>query len=224
MPDFSSMSKSIGVMSPSSFHWNEFSNDPTIIGTIRIAIGNAGQILLPVPNGMSSKSCPLTSTCKFQNLSGLKINGFSQILVSRPIAHTLTRTCESLGIVYPHRVTSCSTLRIINGVGGCNRRVSFMTHCKSSAIVHSNVLDEGSPKSCTPKVHSFPYMAFILAIHNKLLDLSNPQLLIGVEFTARKDGRNHDLAKGSPLRGDGKPNDRELAMVVSSEGIRDWPG
>nr|GMD63263.1 hypothetical protein RchiOBHm_Chr7g0200261 [Ipomoea batatas] len=193
MPDFSSMSKSIGVMSPSSFHWNEFNNDPTIIGTIRIAIGNAGQILLPVPNGMSSKSCPLTSTCKFQNLSGLKINGFSQILESRPIAHTLTRTCESLGIV-------------------------------SSAIAHSNVLDEGSPKSCTPKVHSFPYMAFILAIHNKLLDLSNPQLLIGVEFTARKDGRNHDLAKGSPLRGDRKPNDRELAMVVSFEGIRDWPG
>nr|GMD60056.1 hypothetical protein RchiOBHm_Chr7g0200261 [Ipomoea batatas] len=213
------MSKSIGVMSPSSFHWNEFSNDPSIIGTIRIANRNAGQILLPVPNGMSSKSCPLTSICKFQNLSGLKINGLSQILGSRPIAHTLTRTCESLGIVYPHRITSCSTLRGINGLGGCIRRVSFMTHCKSSAIAHSNVLDEGSPKSCTPKVHSFPYMAFILAIHNKLLDLSIPQLLVGVKFTVGKDGRNQDFAKGFPLRGDRKPNDRELVVVVSSESI-----
>nr|GMD65967.1 hypothetical protein RchiOBHm_Chr7g0200261 [Ipomoea batatas] len=180
------MSKSIGVMSPSSFHWNEFSNDPTIIGTIRIANRNAGQILLPVPNGMSSKSCPLTSICKFQNLSGLKINGLSQILESRPIAHTLTRTCESLGIVYPHRITSCSTLRGINGLGGCIRRVSFMTHCKSSAIAHSNVLDE---------------------------------LLVGVEFTVGKDGRNQDFAKGFPLRGDRKPNDRELVVVVSSESI-----
>nr|GMD56833.1 geraniol 8-hydroxylase-like [Ipomoea batatas] len=129
------MFKSFGAMSPSIFHRNEFNNDPSITGTILNAIGIAGQILRPAPNGISSKSRPLASISEFQNLSGLNSNGFFQILGSRPIAHTLNRILESLGMVYPHRTTSCSTLRgSKSGAGGCSLNVSFTMHCRTSGI------------------------------------------------------------------------------------------
>nr|GMD49780.1 RNA polymerase, subunit H/Rpb5, conserved site-containing protein [Ipomoea batatas] len=206
IPNFSSMSKSMGAMPPSSFHWNEFNKDPNITGTVLTARGNPGQILLPAPNGMSSKSCPLTSISKFQNLSGLKTNGFSQMLGSRPIAHTLTRICESLGIVYSHRFTSCSTLRgIKNGTGGCILNVSFTTHCKENSVGQQI---EGSPESCTPNIHRFTYLAALLAVDYKLLDLFSPQLLVDLHPVAGKDVGIHDYEGLSTWRQQGEKQQR----------------
>ncbi|CAN1127215.1 hypothetical protein LINPERHAP2_LOCUS3890, partial [Linum perenne] len=53
---------------------------------------NPGHILLPAPNGVSSKSCPFTSIELSKNLPGLNSSGDSHISGSLPIAHVLIWT------------------------------------------------------------------------------------------------------------------------------------
>ncbi|KAF7818979.1 hypothetical protein G2W53_024434 [Senna tora] len=68
-----------------------------------------GHPLLPLPNGIRWKCCPLTSTlCLFpppssllMNLSGLNSSGFSQWFGSLPMAHTFTNNCVLAGISCP---------------------------------------------------------------------------------------------------------------------------
>ncbi|KAF4404819.1 hypothetical protein G4B88_006205 [Cannabis sativa] len=62
-----------------------------------MAKGKPGQILLPPPNGVSSKCRPFTSISDSKNLSGMNSLGFSHILGSLEMAHALTRTCAPLG-------------------------------------------------------------------------------------------------------------------------------
>nr|GLL39066.1 hypothetical protein Itr_chr11CG08550 [Ipomoea trifida] len=90
---------------------------------------------------------------------------------------------------------------------------------KKGKVVNQQI--EGSPESCTPNIHRFPYLAALLAVDYKLLDLFSPQLLVALQPVARKDVGIHDLTKGSPLGGNREPNNRELGMVVSSQSIRD---
>uniref|UniRef100_A0A6N2LW82 Uncharacterized protein n=1 Tax=Salix viminalis TaxID=40686 RepID=A0A6N2LW82_SALVM len=89
------------------------------------------QILLPAPNGISSKFCPLYSMFDPRNLSGLKEMGSSQESGSLPIAHTFTKTCVSLGIRYPMKFVSSKVFRgSSKGTTGCSLSVSLITACK----------------------------------------------------------------------------------------------
>ncbi|CAL5382833.1 unnamed protein product [Camellia sinensis] len=130
-PNLSLMSISSGSIPPPSFQSKEWIREANMKCTIRYPNGSPGHILLPAPKGMSSKSWPLMSTSRSKNLSGSNEFGHNHMLESRPIAHTLTRTCAFLGTMKPHISTSASALwGISNGPGGCNRRVSFTTACR----------------------------------------------------------------------------------------------
>jgi hypothetical protein len=128
MPNVSVMSISSGFISSASFQLKQWTREANIKCTIRLAKGNPGQILLPAPKGMSSKSLPLKSMSFSKNLSGRNKFGSDHMLESRPIAHTFTSICAFLGTVKPHISTSFSALwGTRKGAGGCNRRVSFTT-------------------------------------------------------------------------------------------------
>ncbi|KAK8983827.1 hypothetical protein V6N11_009611 [Hibiscus sabdariffa] len=122
---------SLGDIPPSSSQSKEFIRDPNIKCNIRLAKGSPGHIRRPAPNGMSPKSLPLTSISDPKNLSGVKLVGFSQMLGSQPMAHTLTNTCEPSGTLKPKRSASEPALRGSNsGTTGCNRKVSLIIACK----------------------------------------------------------------------------------------------
>ena len=119
----------------STFQSKKLMSEPKIKCSILIANGSPGHILLPPPNGITSKLRPLTSISDPINLSGSNDSGFSQTLESLPIAHVFTRSCASLGIVKPAISTSCCALRgSNNGTTGCNRKASFTTACRYGSL------------------------------------------------------------------------------------------
>ena len=88
----------------------------------------AGQLLLPAPKGISSKSCPLKSILLPMNLWGSNVSGFSQHSGSLPIAHAFTKNLVLAGILYPSMVmSSMDSLGTSTGAGGCNRKISLTT-------------------------------------------------------------------------------------------------
>ncbi|PRQ17923.1 hypothetical protein RchiOBHm_Chr7g0200261 [Rosa chinensis] len=120
-----------GVTPPSSFQTKEWIREPNIKCNILIANGKPGHILLPAPNGISSKFRPLTSSSDPKNLSGLNESGSSHILGSLPMAHALTSTCAPFGTVEPSISTSDSAFRgSSKGTAGCIRNVSLIMACK----------------------------------------------------------------------------------------------
>jgi hypothetical protein len=126
MPNVSLMFISFGFISSPRFQLKLWTKEANIKCTIRSAKGNPGQILLPAPKGMSSKSTPLKSISFSKNLSGTNKSGFGHMLESRPIAHTFTSICAFLGTVKPHTSLSISALwGARRGATGCKRKVSF---------------------------------------------------------------------------------------------------
>ncbi|WVZ23981.1 hypothetical protein V8G54_002525 [Vigna mungo] len=106
-------------------------NNPNIKNTNLMANGKPGHILLPPPNGVSSKLLPLKSISDSKNLSGQNNLGFSHKSGSLPMAHTLINTCAPFGMLYPCISNSTSAfLGSKSGTAGCSLKVSFTIACK----------------------------------------------------------------------------------------------
>ena len=101
-PNISPKSMSSGFISLGSFQAKWWTREAKIKGTIRVANGNPGHILLQAPKGISSKSWPLNSIACSKNLSGINKFEFGHMLKSRPIAHTFISICAFLGTMKPH--------------------------------------------------------------------------------------------------------------------------
>ena len=126
IPNVSPMSMSSGLISSGSFQAKWRRREANIKCTILLANGNPGHILLPAPNGMSSKSRPLKSMSCTKNLSGINTFGFCHTLESRPIAHTFISICAFLGTMKPLISTFVSALwGTRKGTGLCNSKSFF---------------------------------------------------------------------------------------------------
>ncbi|KAJ4712447.1 RNA polymerase, subunit H/Rpb5, conserved site-containing protein [Melia azedarach] len=114
--------------SPASVQSNlcrRLANASSIVATANVV---PGQLLLPQPNGINSKSRPLKSMLGFKNLSGLNSSGSSNNPGSLPIARAFIITPDFAGMSYPPTLTSFVGCRgSNNGSGGCNLSVSFIT-------------------------------------------------------------------------------------------------
>jgi len=95
MPNVSLMFISFGFISSPRFQLKLWTKEANIKCTIRSAKGNPGQILLPAPKGMSSKSTPLKSISFSKNLSGTNKSGFGHMLESRPLPTRLLVSVHS---------------------------------------------------------------------------------------------------------------------------------
>ena len=94
--------------------------------SIGVAKGSPTHILLPAPNGISSKFQVLISLSI--NLSWMNCNGFFEIEGSLPIAHTLTSIWVCLGITNPAIWQRLSVLwGMSKRTGGGNRSTSLTT-------------------------------------------------------------------------------------------------
>ena len=137
-----------------------------------------GQILLPAPNGINSKSVPLKSMELLRNLSGLKLSVSPQYLGFLPIAQALIMTLVLEGISYPliwH--LSLLTLGTNNGTGGCNLKVSLMMDFKYTNWCNS--VSSTCPFLIinAPKVNSQNHVRFIRemlsVIKREIWDVTN---------------------------------------------------
>ena len=97
--EWSFMSISVEFILPRRNQSNEWTNNAKINGTCIVAKDCPGQILFPALKGIYSKLFPLECKLESRNRSSLKHNESFQIMVSRPIAHMLTKTWESSGTV-----------------------------------------------------------------------------------------------------------------------------
>uniref|UniRef100_A0A804PKW3 Uncharacterized protein n=1 Tax=Zea mays TaxID=4577 RepID=A0A804PKW3_MAIZE len=100
--------------------------------TIRRPQLRPAQILRPAPNGMSSKSLPLTSTpaCEppGRKRAGRNSRGSGHASGSRAIAHTFTSSVVPAGMRNPSTShSSAATRGSDSGVDGCRRNVSLIT-------------------------------------------------------------------------------------------------
>uniref|UniRef100_A0A7N2N1H3 Uncharacterized protein n=1 Tax=Quercus lobata TaxID=97700 RepID=A0A7N2N1H3_QUELO len=93
------MFMSTGLNPSSSFQLKAWKSEPNIKCNIRIASSKPGHVLLPPPNGNSSKFSPITSISDPKNLSGMNDFALFHDLGPRPIAHAFTSTCAPFGIM-----------------------------------------------------------------------------------------------------------------------------
>ena len=100
------MLKSSGFILSGSFQ----SNPCNILAKLELIIFNPklypGHILLPEPNGNSSKFCPFTSIALSKNLSGQNSSGASHIDGSLTIRHVFMNSVVPLRISYPATLQS----------------------------------------------------------------------------------------------------------------------
>ncbi|KAF7838266.1 RNA polymerase, subunit H/Rpb5, conserved site-containing protein [Senna tora] len=136
-PDFSVMSMSCAQVAVSgSFHSNQFKRLARTYSTDAIPNAIPGHLLLPMPNGINSKSWPLKSISLFSNLSGTNSSALSQTSGSLCIAHALMYTLVFGGMSYPLIFTvDLVSLGAKRGAGGCNLNVSFTTHSKHGFLL-----------------------------------------------------------------------------------------
>uniref|UniRef100_A0A7C9F8V6 Uncharacterized protein n=1 Tax=Opuntia streptacantha TaxID=393608 RepID=A0A7C9F8V6_OPUST len=102
-------------------------SDPIVNPTTRIAKLSPGQLLLPAPKGiiLNPILCPSTPS----NLSGLKLEGTSQILGSFCIAHRFSCNIVPRGTRYPPTTQSSEdSWGTKFGAAGYIRSVSVMMH------------------------------------------------------------------------------------------------
>ncbi|CAN1845701.1 hypothetical protein LINPERHAP1_LOCUS37935, partial [Linum perenne] len=124
-------SKSSAFLPPGNDQSNLCNKQANVISIDAVAKLIPGQPLLPAPNGISSKSCPLKSIELFKNLSGLNSSGSSQFFGSLPIAHAFINTLVFAATSYPCTVTSRVDSRGTKiGIGGCSLKDSFITAFK----------------------------------------------------------------------------------------------
>ncbi|CAL9030933.1 unnamed protein product [Prunus brigantina] len=91
-PAHSVMLISSALAPPGNVQSNLCTRFANTISLVIMANKDPGQPLLPAPNGINWKSCPLKSTEEFKNLSGLNSSGSSHIEGSLPIVQALIRT------------------------------------------------------------------------------------------------------------------------------------
>jgi len=134
----SSKSISLGSMLFSSFQSKQLTREPSIRCNILTASRDPGQILLPLPKGVSLKCRPLKSMSESKNLSGENTSASSHTSGLLPMVHSFISTWAPCGIVNPHTSTSVFALRgSRTGAGGCMRRLSFITTCRYGSLAMS---------------------------------------------------------------------------------------